>query len=137
MQAAAIDALDWIYQTYPNADYEYAGSIYLDGQGNYVATDPSPGSQSGSAPSWPIGGGDAASAIYHTHGQCTKGKDNDNFSYPDKQGLLSDVFLSTWYQIPNFLETPGHMIKRYDPARNLQQKGRVTTIRGGTPCSCP
>jgi RHS repeat-associated protein len=25
IQAAAIDALDWVYKTYPNADYEYAG----------------------------------------------------------------------------------------------------------------
>lgn len=40
MAAAAIDALDWVYATYPDANYEYAGTIYNDGVGNYVATDP-------------------------------------------------------------------------------------------------
>jgi uncharacterized protein RhaS with RHS repeats len=135
IQAAAIDALDYVYQTYPNADREYAGSIYpVDG--GYTATDPNPGTQSASSPSWPVGGGDAASAIYHTHGQCTPGKDNDNFSRPDSQGIQSDTFLSTWYQIPNFLETPGRIIKRFDPAKTLRAKGYVTTIRKGTPCTC-
>jgi RHS repeat-associated protein len=135
IQAAAIDALDYVYQIYPNADREYAGSIFpVDG--GYSATDPNPGTQSASSPSWPAGGGDAASAIYHTHGQCTPGKDNDNFSRPDSQGIQSDTFLSTWYQIPNYLETPGGIIKRYDPGTTLQSKGHVTTIRKGTACTC-
>ncbi len=50
IQAAAIDALDWVYQTYPNAT-EYAGSIYQDPSGQYIATNPSPGSGDSSAPS--------------------------------------------------------------------------------------
>ena len=135
VQQAAVDALDWVYQTYPNADYEYAGSIYPNG-GGYSATEPNPGAQSTSSPSWPAGGGDAASAIYHTHGQCTPGKDNDNFSRPGPEGVQSDTFLSTWYQIPNFLETPGGIIKRFDPGKTLRDKGRVTTIRKGKPCAC-
>jgi RHS repeat-associated protein len=135
VQAAAIDALDYVYQTYPNADIEYAGSVFPS-DGGYIATNPNPGSQSSSSPSWPDGGGDAASAIYHTHGQCTPGKDNDNFSRPDSQGIQSDTFLSTWYQLPNYLETPGRIIKRFDPGKNLQAKGRVTTIRKGTACTC-
>ncbi len=135
VQAAAIDALDYVYQTYPNADIEYAGSVFPS-DGGYIATNPNPGSQSSSSPSWPDGGGDAASAIYHTHGQCTPGKDNDNFSRPDSQGIQSDTFLSAWYQLPNYLETPGRIIKRFDPGNNLQAKGRVTTIRKGTACTC-
>jgi len=136
VQGAAVDALDWVYNTYPNADYEYAGSVYPDGNGGYVATAPNAGNQSSSSPSWPVGGGDSASAIYHTHGQCTPGKDNDNFSRPDAESLQSDTFLSTWYQIPNYLETPGGIIKRFDPGKTLRDKGRVTTIRKGKPCGC-
>ena len=136
VQQAAVDALDWVYQTYPNADFEYAGSVYPDSNGGYVATDPNPGSQSSSVPKWPEGGGDAASAIYHTHGKCTPGKDNDNFSRPGSEGVQSDTFLSTWYQIPNFLETPGGIIKRFNPGKTLRDRGHVTTIRKGKPCPC-
>jgi uncharacterized protein RhaS with RHS repeats len=135
VQAAAVDALDYVYRTYPNADHEYAGSVFPS-DGGYVATNPNPGGQSSSSPSRPDGGGDAASAIYHTHGQCAPGKDNDNFSRPDSEGMSSDTFLSTWYQLPNYLETPGGIIKRFDPDKTLNTKGRVTTIRKGTACTC-
>jgi hypothetical protein len=50
------DALNWIYQTYPNANYEYAGTIYNDGSNNYVATDPATQyKKAQSTPSYPIG----------------------------------------------------------------------------------
>jgi RHS repeat-associated protein len=137
IRQAAVDALNWVYQTYPDADYEYAGSVYSLGNGGYVATDPNPGTQSASVPSWPDGeSGDSAVAIYHTHGKCTPGKDNDNFSRPGPEGIQSDTFLSTWYQIPNFLETPGGIIKRYDPGKTLNDRGHVVTIRKGKPCPC-
>jgi hypothetical protein len=136
-QQAAVDALDWVYQTYPDADYEYAGSIYDLGTGWYVAMEPNPGNQSTSVPNWPDGeSGDSAVAIYHTHGKCTPGKDNDNFSRPGPEGIQSDTFLSTWYQIPNFLETPGGIIKRFDPGKTLQDRGHVTVIRKGKSCPC-
>ena len=85
-QQAAVDALDWVYQTYPNADYEYAGSVYPV-PGGCVATGPNPGNQSDSSPKWPDAGRDAAVALYHTHGKCTPGKDNDNFSRPGPEGI--------------------------------------------------
>jgi hypothetical protein len=40
LQAAAVDALNWVYQTYGNVNAEYAGTVYLDTAGNYIATNP-------------------------------------------------------------------------------------------------
>jgi hypothetical protein len=135
-QQAAFDALDWAYAELGNAN-EWLGTIYQVGD-QYVATTPNPGSHEDGLPSWPTedqGGRSAAVALYHTHGHCEKGYDNDNFSYPDKKnGLRSDAFVSDWYQLPSYLETPGGMIKRYDPDPNMHQKGHVITMRDG--CAC-
>lgn len=136
IQAAAVDALNWIYLTYPTANIEYAGTVYLDINGNYVATNPSPGSQNESSPSYPPGGYSQVDAYYHTHGQCTKGMKggNDVFS----SGYPSDKAVADWHLphgVPSFLETPGHKILRYDPDPERNQHGRVTQIQSG--CDCP
>ena len=86
-----------------------------------------------SVPSWPDGeSGDSAVAIYHAHGKCTPGKDNDNFSRPVPEGIQGDTFLSTWYQIPNFLEMLGGIIKRFDLGNTLNDRGHVITIRNSS-----
>jgi uncharacterized protein RhaS with RHS repeats len=141
VQAAAVDALNWVYQTYGNVNTEYAGSIYLDANGNYVATNPNSGKGDTAQPSYGPGGYNAVQAYYHTHGKCLKGFDNDNFSggYPQ-----SDVQQADWHLpsgVPSFLETPGRMILRYnpDPMRN-QWNGlwaqHVDSIQSGKPCPC-
>ena len=135
LQAAAVDALDWIYRTYPNTNYEYAGTVYLDKQGNYVATEPKTlGLPRQSSPSHPPIGIPVA-ALYHTHGQCTKGVDNDNFSHKTRDEPRSDKWLADAYQVPSFLETPVGKILRYDFDPKNQEGGNVTVIRNG--CSCP
>jgi hypothetical protein len=134
MAAAAIDTLDWIYTTYPDADYEYAGTIYNDGAGNYVATDPlTLYLRDQSTPRQPPGGKRVA-ALYHTHGQCSIDMDNDSFSGPTKQDPRSDKSLADAYQVPSFLETPGGTILRYDFDPRNKQKGLVSQLRGGCPC---
>jgi RHS repeat-associated protein len=136
LQAAAVDALNWVYQTYGNVNTEYAGSIFLDSEGNYVAQPPNPGSESDVAPSYGPGGYNAVQAYYHTHGKCLKNFDNDHFSkgYP-----RSDLQQADWhlpFGVPSFLGTPGHIILRYDPDPTRDQNGPITPIQNGTPCPC-
>jgi hypothetical protein len=108
-----MDALNWIYQNYPNANYEFAGTIYAEIDGNYYATTPVPGSERGSKPNYGRGGYSQLNAYYHTHGQCTKGMNggNDVFSPDD----MDKADLHTPFFVPSFLETPGHKILRCDP----------------------
>jgi hypothetical protein len=40
IQAAAIDALDWVYKTYPHANLQFAGTVFRDSNGDYIATNP-------------------------------------------------------------------------------------------------
>ena len=131
---AAIDALDWIYHSYPFAPWEFAGTIY-EVDGSYVATDPATlFLDDQSQPSLPPGGKrDDVLALYHSHGQCSKGA--DHFSGPSPGERRSDKTQADWFGVPSYLETPGHMILRYNPDPSLQQQGQVTPLRGG--CSCP
>jgi hypothetical protein len=139
-QAAAVDALNWVYQTYPNSNSEYAGTIYQVGN-QYVATSPNQGAGDTAQPSYGPGGYAAVQAYYHTHGQCDKNYDNDHFStgYPQ-----SDLEQADWHLplgVPSFLETPGGIILAYtpDPKRN-QWNGdygqHIQTIQKGNPCPC-
>ena len=144
-QSAAVDALNWVYQTYsfPNAlpnfvlpMPEYAGTIY-HGPDGYYATNPNPGDPYTGAeadPSYPPGGSSAVVALYHTHGQCAHGMNggNDVFS----SGIPGDKMGPDFRGVPSFLETPGWMILRYDPDPNLHQNGTVTEIQPGSFCPC-
>jgi hypothetical protein len=92
--------LNWVYQTYPAANIEYAGTVYLGPKG-FIATNPNPGLSDNSTPSLPSGGWSDAFAIFHTHGQCTPGMNggNDVFSgeIPQRQifiGLARSAELS-------------------------------------------
>jgi RHS repeat-associated protein len=130
---AAVDALNWVYQTYPNANVEYAGSIYQGADGKYYASVPQAGTRNSSKPSYGPGGYRDVDAYYHTHGQCTKGMNggNDVFSPDDK-------FIADWhlpFAVPAFLETPGHQVQRYDPDPKRNGGGPVSTVQPG--CSCP
>ena len=136
IQAAAVDALNWIYQIHPTANAEYAGTIYQDANGQYVATTPNPGTEAQSNPSYPSGGYSEVDAYYHTHGQCSKSiknGGNDVFS--------SDDLLNADFHYPNavpaFVETPGRKILRYDPDPKdpRHKQGTTTTIQNG--CDCP
>lgn len=142
--AAAVDALNWVYQTYPNANTEYAGTIYQGSDGMYYASKPNPGSESEVQPSYGPGGISAVDAYYHTHGQCLKNFDNDHFSagYP-----RSDLQQADWHLpvgVPSFLETPGGIILQYDPDPSRNQwvgppnsrSQHITTIQAGKPCPC-
>jgi hypothetical protein len=136
IQAAAVDALNWVYLTYPTANAEYAGTIYQNSDGMYVATPPNAGSEQESNPSYPPGGYSQVDAYYHTHGQCTKsikGGGNDVFSPNDM--LNADFHFPN--AVPAFVETPGHKILRYDPDPNdpRHKQGTTTAIQNG--CSCP
>jgi uncharacterized protein DUF4329 len=133
VQAAAVDALNWVYQALPTANTEYAGTIYMGTNGNCYAANPNPGNGNNSTPSLPQGGWLDALAMFHTHGQCTSGMNggNDVFS----SGFPSDKFSADWHQIPSYLGTPGHIILRYDPDPNMRQKGKVTKIQSG--CTSP
>jgi hypothetical protein len=134
---AGVDALDWIYQNHPTDDFEYAGTVYPV-EGGYAATDPSPGNRADAGPSLPPGGQQDVRALYHTHGQCTKGGNggDDVFSSSTPTDFRSDKFLADWFNVPSYLETPGHIVLRYDPnPRRGREKGTVTQLRPG--CSCP
>jgi RHS repeat-associated protein len=131
---AAIDALDWIISRSPFPfPWEYAGSVYEEG-GSYIATDPATEYRSDtSTPSLPPGGRDAVIALYHTHGECSKGADHISGPTPGNPG--SDKLQADWFKAWSYLETPGHMILRYINDPNFHQQGQVRTLRGG--CSCP
>ena len=136
VQAAAVDALNWVYQIHPTANTEYAGTVYVGANGNYYATKPNPGSESNVQPSYGPGGYGGVQAYYHTHGQCLKGFDNDHFStgYPQ-----SDLEQADWHLpsgVPSFLETPGHIILKYDPDPARNQNGPITTLQSGKSCPC-
>jgi hypothetical protein len=130
-----VDALNWVYQTYPTANAEYAGTIFPDSNGNYVATVPNPGTEAESNPSYPPGGYSQVDAYYHTHGQCTKGMNGGNDVFSSGDLLNADFHYP--HAVPAFLETPGHKILRYDPDPNdpRHKKGATTTIQSG--CDCP
>jgi hypothetical protein len=146
-QAAAVDALNWIYN--PTANWllppttEYAGSIYQGIDGQYYAAVPLPGVSDNSLSSYPPPDGrvgyNRVLAYYHTPGKCERydpnGKPmnggNDVFSPDDK-------FIADWhlpFGVPNFFETPGYSISRYDPDPARGGKGPVTTLQQG--CNCP
>jgi RHS repeat-associated protein len=132
IQNAAVDALNWVYQTYPTSNNEYAGTIYQGTDGMYYATAPLPGVSDSSTPSYPPGGYRQVDAYYHTHGQCTKGMNggNDVFSPDDK-------FVADWHLpagVPSFLETPGHRILQYDPDPKRNGNGTVSTVQPGCDC---
>jgi RHS repeat-associated protein len=131
---AAIDALDWIISRSPFPfPWEYAGSVYEE-NGSYIATDPATEYRSDtSRPSLPPGGRDAVMALYHTHGECSKGADHISGPTPGNPG--SDKLQADWYKAWSYVETPGHMILRYINDPNFQQNGQVRTLRGG--CACP
>jgi uncharacterized protein RhaS with RHS repeats len=142
LQAAAVDALNWIYETYGTVNAEYAGTIYLDSEGNYVATNPITQGQGATVqPSYPAAGYNAVQAYYHSHGKCLKNYDNDHFSHGY---LRSDLQQADWHlpqPVPSFLETPGRMILRYDPDPKRDQwngsyNQHITTIQSGTDCPC-
>lgn len=77
---AAVDALDWVYSTYPNGQNEWAGTVYKGSDGRYYATNPNEGGPTGSSASQPLNLIPAV-ARYHTHGQCTKNGWEDVFSW--------------------------------------------------------
>ena len=134
VQAAAIDALDWIYQEYLLSPYEYAGTVYQDQNGNYVATDPATLLLvDQSQPSLPTGGRAAVLALFHSHGACSRGA--DRFSSPTKGERRSDKTQADWFGVPSYLETPGGKVLLYHPDPNLQQQGATDTIRDGCSCS--
>jgi RHS repeat-associated protein len=141
LQAAAVDALNWVYQTYGTVNAEYAGTVYLDPAGNYVATNPiSQGQGATVQPSYGPGGYNAVQAYFHTHGKCLKNYDNDHFSH----GYPSDLQQADWHlplPVPSFLETPGRTILRYDPDPTRNQwngnySQHTTTIQSGKACPC-
>jgi RHS repeat-associated protein len=141
LQAAAVDALNWVYQTYGTVNAEYAGTVYLDAAGNYVATNPiSQGQGATVQPNYGPGGYNAVQAYFHTHGKCLKNYDNDHFSH----GYPSDLQQADWHlplPVPSFLETPGRTILRYDPDPKRDQwnggyNQHITTIQSGQGCPC-
>jgi len=133
IQDAAVDALNWIYQTYPAANWEYAGTIYNE-NGKYYATNPITQHRKGSSmPSYPKGGYRTVDAYYHTHGQCTKGMNGGDDVFSPDDRINSDFHFPN--QVPSFLETPGHNILRYDPDPKKDLQGPVTQIQTG--CDCP
>jgi hypothetical protein len=143
IQDVAVDALNWVYQTYdvPNNIAfqmpEYAGTIYQGSDGRYYATDPAQGNIYTGAeadPSYPPAGQSAVVGLYHTHGVCSHGMHggNDVFS----RGIPSDLMGPDFRGVPSFLETPGFMILRYDPDPALQQRGPITEIQMGGSCPC-
>lgn len=138
IQAAAVDALNYVYQSI-SATKEYAGTIYCV-DGNCIATNPKTDKYGDNViPSYPLpefGGYSAVRAYYHTHGKCDKryGKGNDIFSTDD----MDKADLHTPLPVPSFLETPGHKILRYDPdpVDPWHKRGPpATTIQSG--CDCP
>jgi RHS repeat-associated protein len=137
IQAAAIDALNFIYQSI-SATKEYAGTIYCV-NGSCIATDPNTNNHGDNViPSYPLpedGGYAGVMAYYHTHGKCDKGLGvgNDVFSPDDKD----KADLHTPLAVPSFLETPGRIILRYDPDTidPWHKRGSTTTIQSG--CNCP
>lgn len=143
IQAAAVDALNWVYLTYPNANFEYAGTIYQDSDGQYVASNPNsqPSAVNTVQPSYGPGLYAGVQAYYHTHGKCLKGFDNDHFSHGYPQ---SDLQQADWHlpnAVPSFLQTPGRIILEYTPDPNRDQwngdySHHIATIQPGKPCPC-
>lgn len=137
--AAAIDALNWVYSSYPKDPKEYAGTIYQNvNDQQWYATVPirSP-SIDESRPSYPPFSAGTASAYYHTHGQCTNDHVEDDYSRPSRGQLQSDTYQSWLSQMPSYLGTPGGYVLRFDPSPlpSAPGSGSVTTLQNGTCCS--
>jgi hypothetical protein len=127
---AAVDALDWVYNTYPKSQNEFAGTVYKGDDGRYYATDPKEGKPAESSPSYPKSG-QRPLARYHTHAKCTPDHIEDEFS----DGFFEDKWKADFWETPSYLGTPGGYRKRYDPDPNKRGKGNETTLREG--CKCP
>jgi RHS repeat-associated protein/uncharacterized repeat protein (TIGR02543 family) len=130
MDAAALDALDYVYNQHPTNPNEYAGTVYQGDDGKYYSTDPLQGGNHSSTPSYPKFPIQPI-ARYHTHGQCTKTYAEDDFS----DGYRQDKWVADLWQTPSYLGTPGGYRKRYNPDPNRKGNGPVTNLRDG--CSCP
>jgi len=131
VDAAAVDALNWVYTQYPAGQNEWAGTVYQrDDDKKFVATNPLEGGPDWSEPShptFPI----KPVARYHTHGQCTPDHVEDDFL----DGFFEDKWKADFWGTSSYLGTPGGYRKRYDPDPNLKGNGAVTILREG--CSCP
>lgn len=131
MDAAAIDAINWVYGQNPTDPKEWAGTFYQGQANQYYATIPNRSvSDTQSTPSYPPGGQPNSTGYYHTHGQCTKANIEDDFS----RGRPSDIWQADFRQLPSYLGTPGGFIKRYTPDPNYSGNGPVTTLQNGTCC---
>ncbi|WGS86967.1 RHS repeat-associated core domain-containing protein [Methylomonas sp. UP202] len=140
---AAIDVLNWTYQTYPNSQNEWAGSIYQGlNDGKFYATNPLEGGPTWSSPSKPTWNQGDVRGLYHTHGQCTSNNTEDDFSRPGidpKTGKYveeSDTHTAWGDQKPMFVGTPGGAVLLFspNPPSGPENEGTVTILQPGKCC---
>ena len=143
MDAAAMDAINWVYSSFPTEPNEFAGSIYQNiNDKQWYATDPKrSASEDESIPSYPNFWQGTESGYYHTHGQCTKDHIEDDFSRPDPKypNKRSDTKQSWASQKPSYVGTPGGFIKRFNPypISSSEGSGTTTTLQDGKCCPGP
>jgi RHS repeat-associated protein len=138
MDAASIDAINWVYGNNPTDTHEYAGTLYQNIRDNqWYATNPnrSP-SEEESKPSYPKFFDGTEAGYYHTHGQCTNDHVEDDFSRPDPKHPRSDTKQAWASQMPSYIGTPGGFIKRFNPypISNPEGSGTTTTLQKGKCC---
>lgn len=129
-QAAAKDAINFINPKSKQENTEYAGEIYKDKNGKYIATSPVKGTVDGANPhNSPSPAGTDVKGDYHTHGEYSlkdaKGNitvtanpnqdsfNSDHFSSTDKTGISADAQGRIDYK--GYLGTPGGKTLQFDP----------------------
>ncbi|MBS1971499.1 MAG: DUF4329 domain-containing protein [Bdellovibrionales bacterium] len=102
---AAQDAIKYVNDQSIREDIEYAGTVNINSDGTYSATDPQGG---GKHKSDFMVDKEKCKAIYHTHGADSPGWDDENFSAKDKAEARR-------FKLPSYLGTPSGKIKVYKP----------------------
>jgi RHS repeat-associated protein len=144
---AGIDAIKYINLKSISKGTEYGGWIYQNADGTYSYTSPVPGS----AATTNLGQRPITGTIcgdYHTHGSCTVGYINENFSPQDKIGysgftflilrlVVQDILTRTFFldkrweaNDVGYLGTPSEAILKYYAPTN----GIITLTQGNASC---
>jgi hypothetical protein len=130
VEAAAVDALDYISANLNCAKSEYGGVVYrewsLFGPPTYTYDEPTDlGPTGGIMPPLPLLHG--TYALFHNHPPI-QGYDSNQYSLPNEDAADS-------FNIPSYLLIPSGTILRYLPVRGQPEGGSVTPV-AKTSCQC-
>ncbi|MFX1678402.1 DUF4329 domain-containing protein [Mitsuaria sp. CC2] len=134
VEAAAVDALNYINGRSICENVEYGGWIYkkwgFDNKNSKFTYDEPTRGKSASVPYPSAPAFHEAYSAFHTHAAYDPRFDNESFSDRDKE-------IGDGLGVPTYLATPGRKIKKYSPDPRRNGRGQVSTI-GATPnCECP